>query len=377
MRLRIAVVVAVVVVFSLPTAPVLVAQTFWNLPATTVTGTGDGGCWPHHVVVPALNRDRAIRVDAFLDPPSEGAHLSFYTSGGQTFGGNLSRGRVGHLQVFGWASPSIKDALWVCIGLYPAGSARTVTYEVQASFVGWPRRTHPTAAEWTRYNDRLYREIIFNDHDEPDQFGSAVSWVRSNPTPRFYIELGGPNGCENGNWRLSVETLHFWRAIVPTLAEMITGIRYSHPVEAGCRSIPVEQRMGHGSALVVVSYVTAAEYKAETGDEWGGAAGRALLGGGRIWIHNDSWKPDEDHQELIAHEIGHVFGLRHTSGHGEMMNPRTYNADFPFLTRAEEDAARRAYEAGYQSRYCGDPRECGNGRAAGEPVLARPPIVVD
>lgn len=378
----VSVAVAVVALFALLIlSPVAVAaQMFWQLPETVGTSNGGGGCWPHRVLVPALDEGRAIRVDAFIAPPSEGASISFYDGNGTTFGGDLSRGGDGHLRAFGWARRGPAQSLWVCIGLYPRGSQRQLTYEVQATYAGlWPDRTHPTAAEWTDYNDRMYRELIFDDYDAPGQLASTVSSIRANPTPRFYIELGGPNGCENGNWRLSVETLHFWRAIVPMLAEMITGIPYPYPIEAGCRSIPVGERQGHWHDLVVVSYVTPGEYRAETGKEWGEAAGRAALGGGRIWINNGGyWAPDERHRDLIAHEIGHSFGLRHTSGRGEMMNPST-RGSFPFLTRAEEDAARRAYEAGYESRYCGDPRKCGNGKAASEPPLSfrEPPIVVD
>ena len=308
-----------------------------------------------------------------------GSSCQFLPSWGEVFSSDLSQGGNGHMRAFGWARRSVEQELWVCIGLYPNGPERTFSYEMEATYTGsWPARTHPTAADWTSYDDRVYRELILNDHDNPGTLGSSVSLVRSNSTPHFYIELGGPNGCENGHWRLSVETLHFWRAVVPTLAEMITGIPYTHPVEAGCSPIPAVERNGHGSKLVVVSYVTEAEYRAETGESWGVAGGRATVGGGRIWIHEEYWNPDKHHQSLIAHEVGHAFGLRHTSGPGELMNPSTSSVDFPFLTRAEEDAARRAYEAGYQSRYCGDPRRCGNGKAIGEMPAGvnEPPIVV-
>lgn len=68
------------------------AQTFWQLPQTTRTGNGDGGCWPHRMAIPVLDQDRAIRVDVFIDPPSEGAHLAFYPAGGNTFSSDLTRG---------------------------------------------------------------------------------------------------------------------------------------------------------------------------------------------------------------------------------------------------------------------------------------------
>ena len=164
-----------------------------------------------------------------------------------------------------------------------------------------------------------------------------------------------------------IENAHlYWRAIVPILAEQLTGVPYQHTVEAGC------EPRGARPGWVTVEYTT----PEEEGGNW---ARRALLGAtaGRIWIRWNSTRAPAGHpatdpgitaaqRETIAHEIGRAFGLQHTQRADALMDPDGwFEGDRYLFTPAEEDVARRADRAGRGARYCGDPDECGNGQPSG------------
>lgn len=69
----------------------------------------------------------------------------------------------------------------------------------------------------------LYRHLVFDTFDDPGGFESASSYVLWNPSPQFYNRTGGPEGCTS-DWRMHVETLHYWRALITVLAEQLTGV---------------------------------------------------------------------------------------------------------------------------------------------------------
>ncbi len=236
----------------------------------------------------------------------------------------------------------------------------------------------PHQSDGMPYDDELYRELIFDDYDRMGT-NRGQSWVLPYKNPRFFIRLGSATECAH-NWRLSWRELHYWRAVVPIVAEQLTGTPYLERVRAGCEDRQPEY------GWVIVRYVTPAEYSSETGEQWGGDQidARALIGDthGQVWIRwNGSHRPLSDGiRELIVHEIGHAFGLYHTGRQTATMNWDAVVGDtFPVFSGAEEAAARRAYRAGRGARYCGDPDRCGNGFAPGYvPTLdARAPVAVD
>jgi len=249
------------------------------------------------------------------------------------------------------------------------------------SFASAADRT-PHQSDGMPYDDEIYRHLVFDDYDAPGSSYSGVSLVLPYDNPRFYIRLGPPppEPC-NHNWRVSWREMHFWRAVVPIVAEKLTGRPYTERVEVGCEDREPEY------GWVIVRYVTPEEYEAETGREWGGGVARALVGfpWGQIWMRfygRPLHYPDTYVRETIVHEIGHAFGLRHTDRDRALMESGgETDWDFAVFTAAEEAAAKRAYRAGRGARYCGNPDTCGNGYAPGyvPPTLGRrrAPIAVD
>lgn len=363
-RLLVAVVAVVAVVVP------ATAQEFLLLEGLTVPAT-DTGCRPQGFTVPALVEPWNIRMSVVADPPGPFLDMSFYYAraqpgmGTRTIGVQGSTG--GYLEVAGRLPAGPSRQLVVCVGprnREPLGTE--VAYTVSGHWIGNADRRAPTASDEPRaFDDGLYRDLIFNGYHDPAGVVTATSRVLYNPSPQFYIRLGGPDGCGDSP-RVPYSHVHYWRAIVPILAAQLTAVPYQHTVEAGCE--PREAR----PEWVTVEYTT----PDEEGGNW---AGRALLGAtaGRIWIRWNSTRAPAGHpatdpgitaaqRETIAHEIGHGFGLRHTQREDALMDPDGwFEGDRYLFTPAEEDVARRAYRAGRGARYCGDPDECGNGQPSG------------
>ena len=270
----------------------------------------------------------------------------------ETFG--RSSGRRGVLSVD--VERTEARELAVCVGA-TAQQARRIPYVVTAHWLR-PGARMPHAGDGRRYDDELHRHLIFDGFDGRENASLVLPW----PDPQFYIRLGGPEGCRPR--RVAPEVLHYWRAAVPILAEQMTGFPYRHRVEAGCAPRAPE------AGSVLVEYVTRAEYAADTGREWGEASAKARVGAtwGRIWIRwfSATERATVSVQKLIAHEIGHAFGLHHTDRRGAVMAPGYQSREtFVVFTPDEEATARRAYRAGRRASYCGNPDRCGSGFAPG------------
>ena len=134
----------------------------------------------------------------------------------------------------------------------------------------------PHQSTGTPYDDEIYRHLVFNDYDNPGEV--RRSWVLPYADPVFYIRLGGATDECDHEWRVTWREFHFWRAIIPIVAEQLTGTPYTQRVRIGCENI--QPRYG----WIIVNYVTPEEYLAEEGEEWGGVVGSTY---GQIWMHWD------------------------------------------------------------------------------------------
>ena len=365
-------VLAALVAVALGAAPAA-AQEFFRVEGSTA-GLGEHACTPHSIPIGEMSGPWNIRFSLVSTPHTASLRLSAYDGTTGPFGGTAS-GWGGYLEVDAKLPKGRARNVSVCVG------GEEATYTVRAHWTGGNERMVPTGSRWTSYDDELYRDLVFDNHEDPEGFAGATSRVLYNPIPQFYIRTSGPEGC-GSPWRMHVETLHYWRAIIPILAEQLTGVPYRHRVEAWCDNRPDRRDW------VTVHYTTAQEYEAETGREWGAAGARATLGAsyGRIWIQREdkNLALNDWHRSLIAHEIGHAFGLLHTGQPGRVMEPNAgWDGKWPpvyprgsVFTRDEEDSARRAYEVGRGARYCGDPMSCGRGILLGPEWFLNLPVIV-
>ncbi len=285
-----------------------------------------------------------------------------------------------------------QDGFFQLTHLFPEGARVTAAVSVcddKKSALTFTARAHvvrqariPHNSDQMEFDDQLYRDLIFDAYDNPGGTEwSDRSWVLNTKSPKFYIQLGNEYGRCGDRARVSLLAMHYWRAIVPILAEQLTGVPYPHRVESGCAVREPE------FGWVTVRHVTAEEYFAETGKEWGANNdGRSMKGAhrGKVWILHKGRpaQPDDYYRRLVAHEIGHAFGLSHTGVKGAMMENgwQTKRGTLHVFTPGEEAAARAAYRAGRGARYCGDPDRCGSGLTPGESRSLEylpPQIVVD
>lgn len=266
---------------------------------------------------------------------------------------HADEGSGGYAEYFVRVSRRTPSVFGVAVG--NASCADTITYRLQGEWTDSRDHAVPALSDGFPYNDLEYVDLV---HGGDVSNESRQLWTTN---PDFYIRLAGPEDigdCRTGR-RVSFDLLNFWRSLVPVLAEQLTGVPYRGLISAGCRDRPDED------GVITVHYTTPDEY---IGD-WGDAAGRARVGAwkGRIWIRSatggvspEVLVPEYD-GHLIAHEVGHAFGLLHPGPVLEARDPDIVmisggNWSRMFFTALEEAASRRMYERNRDRGYCGDPR---------------------
>ena len=213
-----------------------------------------------------------------------------------------------------------------------------------------------------RFDDAFWRQLVYNQHQEPDSIAGRGSWVLSEPVNMHIVTTN-----ESGEVVLVPDVVARMRRQALAVGRLLSGRNIIRRVDAS------PENPGERLGWILVT---------PTADADDVVCGKAGIGwtAGRIWLR--STRAHCMDADIFAHELGHALGFYHLdpSSYGGSVMVKSGSAPDTFTAR-ESYHARLAYEAGRRAPYCGWPQgeNCQTRGTLGfrRPPLVHPPVAID
>ena len=237
-----------------------------------------------------------------------------------------------------WSSSNTTVATIDSSGLVTARQAGG--FDIRATAEGLTARLTGVSAvspPQPKFDDRFWRELVYNAHDKPGDLAGSVSWVMPTASPNVYIRTTN----------LEPSDVDYMRREIPGIVRQVTGETYAGRIEHGTDEA---ERRG----WIIVRTVTrdqAPEFIT------GKFCGYARIGAdpGKVWLVKEAGCRLS---RMLVHELGHALGLYHVGDADAVMKQVSSVVSF---SDAERHHGKLAYRAGRGAGYCGNPETCGAG----------------
>ena len=224
-----------------------------------------------------------------------------------------------------------------------------------------------------RFDDTLWRQLVYDQHGEPGPLGLRRSHTLARRMG-VYIKTTD----ETGQASLSAELVAEAATLLQQWGEQWTGRSTVSRVSSG-RDHPGERQ----DWIVIEPYTSLTHFAGATEN----TCGLARIGGnpGRIQMSMEDrcMQPREQFLAILAHELGHAVGFFHVDPQHfptSIMKP-AIGGDFIYPSGREQYHGGLAYDIGRGAGYCGWPHGANCPRRGAlsldTPWMGPPPIAID